>query len=75
MNQAQVCRLVEEALELDAESVKGHETLDELGWTSLAAVTFLALADEQGVQISPKELSKAKSVADLVTVIASKLVS
>jgi acyl carrier protein len=63
-------RDLETVLELDQESIKGNETLDELYWDSMALVMFIAMADEKySVVISPSKLAEAKSVADLLALV------
>ena len=51
----------------------GAETLIGLeGWGSLAALSFIALADEEcGVKVSPKDMLACKTVNDLVGLVGS----
>lgn len=61
--------LLDDLLDLDQGTLTGEEVLSELeAWDSLAAVGFIALADEQfGVAISPAHMRQCKTVADLLT--------
>lgn len=49
----------------------GREKLKELeGWDSLAAVSFMALADETyGIAIAPRDLAACHSVDDLIALL------
>jgi acyl carrier protein len=59
-------RELEQILNLDANVIGGDEVLVEIGWDSMAAVMFVAMADEKFSQVIDAEsLAAAKSVADL----------
>ena len=68
---------LEEILEADPGSLKGDEPLPGLeGWDSLAVVSLIAMVDEQfGVTLSPKEIAKAASIADIVRLLGDKIAS
>ncbi len=59
---------MDEILELIPGTLKGSESLDDLeGWTSLAMVSYIALADtNNGNRPSPREIAKCATVADLL---------
>ena len=56
-----------EILEVPAGSLTGTEKLEEMeGWTSIAMVSFIALADEHfGKTLSPRLFAGCDTVADL----------
>jgi len=68
-------RALEITLEIDPGSIAGNESLDDVGWwDSMAALTFMAVADEQlQVTISGEQLAKCKSVPDLLGLLGDKL--
>ncbi len=59
---------LENILELEPESIKGTESLNDLeGWDSLAKLSFIAMGDsELGTVVSAKALLACKTVADLM---------
>ena len=66
----QLHRDLEIMLELDPETIKGIETLDEIAWDSMTVVMFIAMADQKySVAISPAKLANAKTVSDLYSLI------
>jgi acyl carrier protein len=64
---------LEGLLEIETGSLTGDERLDRLnGWDSLAAVSFIALADAQyGKAVTAGSLSKAQTVMDLMKLVSS----
>jgi acyl carrier protein len=63
-------RLVELAVSVDPGTIKGTESLTDVGWDSLASVSFVALVDEhQGRTIAPKTVANCRSVAELVALL------
>lgn len=67
MTQAEFIALVEETLEADAGSVTLEQNLEDLGWSSLATMTFMALVDEACDHVvSPKAIAAAVTVKDLL---------
>ena len=67
MNTNDFLRLLEDVIELPANTLKGGEKLEEIDqWDSLAVLSFMAKIDEVfGVSVSAEAIVKAKSVADL----------
>ncbi len=67
--------IIAEIIEEDPGSVSGQELLTDLeGWDSMTVVAFLAVMDKHlSLAISPKELVEAKSVADLLELVAEKI--
>lgn len=64
---------IEEMLEVDAGSLKGNEPLSDLPWDSLAVVSFIALADEHlDAAVSPQSLAQAKTLNDVLALVADK---
>ena len=61
---------LEAMLELDPETIKGDETLEDLFWDSMTVVMFIAMADQKySVPVSPAKLADATTVADLLALI------
>lgn len=73
LNCSETNRELEQILNLDAGSLSGSEVLSEVGWDSMAAVMFVALADEKfSVTVVPESLAAAKSVGDLHALLGIK---
>ena len=64
----QLLEIVSEIIELD--DVTLETELNEDNWDSLAVVTFISEADNEFDKVvSPSEVNKAKSIADLLALI------
>ena len=58
---------MDEILDLPAGTLRGHERLEELqNWDSTSLITFIALAETNGVAISPGQIVTCSTVADLL---------
>ena len=58
---------MDEILDLPAGTLRGHERLEELqNWDSTSLITFIALAETNGVSISPGQIVTCSTVADLL---------
>lgn len=68
MTKREFLSLFEEILEAAPGSLKGDEVLPGMkGWDSLAVVSLIAMVDEQlGITLSPKDIARAGTVADLI---------
>lgn len=75
MTKQEFLRELEDVLEADVDSIKGDETLADLGsWDSLAVMTFIAMVDEKcGVTIAASKLSDAQSVGDLIALLGDEI--
>jgi acyl carrier protein len=75
MTKQEFLRELEDVLEADAESIKGDETLADLGsWDSLAVMSFIAMVDENyGVTLAASKLAAAKSVGDLIALLGDNI--
>jgi acyl carrier protein len=74
MNKQEFFSKLEEFMELDEGRLTGEELLDDLPWDSLAVVSFIAMADEfLELSVKPSSITEAKSVADLLALVADKL--
>jgi len=74
MSKADFLALLEEIMDLARGSLKGDEALEDIPWDSLSVVSFIALVDEHlGVAVNPQALSEAKSIPDVLGLVASKL--
>lgn len=69
--------LLEGHLDMPQGALKEHQTLAGLnGWDSMAAVVFMALADERlGITLSGNDIAKAKKVDDLLSLVRVRLAS
>jgi acyl carrier protein len=66
MSRLEFLNQLAEILELPAGSLRGDEKLEDMNWTSLAMVSFIALADEHyGKNLSPRAFVKCETVGDL----------
>lgn len=68
-------RELEDQLEMPEGSLKENQALAELaGWDSLAAVLFMALADEKlGVTLSNDQIAKSKTLNELLALLDDRL--
>jgi len=75
MTKQEFLSLFEEILEAAPGTLKGDEPLPGMeGWDSLAVVSLIAMVDEQaGLTLSPKDIAKAASVADLISLLGDKI--
>lgn len=65
---------LEEFMELESGSLTGEELLDDLPWDSLSVVSFIAMVDERlDLSVKPASIADAKSINDLVALVADKL--
>jgi acyl carrier protein len=63
-----------EILDTDVESVNPGAQLEELGWSSLAVVSFIAFADESfSTIVGPRHLAACKTVGDLMQLLDGKI--
>jgi len=75
MTRTEFLRALEGQLELPEGTLNGNQALADVeGWDSLAAVLFIALADEQvGVIVSGDQIAKSKTLDDLLSLLGDKL--
>ena len=75
MKRSEFLQALEGQLEIPDGSLKEHQALSEIdAWDSLAAVLFIALADEKvGVVVSGDQIAKARTVNDLLSLLGDKL--
>ena len=65
----------EDILEIQSGSIKGNEKLADLSsWDSLAAISFIAMADSTiGMQVSASTLKECQTVDDLAAMFPGKV--
>ncbi len=70
MTREQFLNSIDEIVELPRGTLKGPENLNDLEhWTSLAAISFLALADSNNrVSLSPRQIIVCTTVSDLLRI-------
>lgn len=75
MTSSNFLRALEESLELESGSVSGNEKLNDVDWwDSLAALTFMAVADQElQTIISGEQLASCNTVPDLLRLLGEKL--
>ena len=66
---------LEEVLEMPRDSIKSTDRLTDLsGWDSMAAISFIAMADSKlGASVSVDKLAACQSVADLAALFPGKV--
>ena len=66
----QVIAIVLEITETDRTGLTGATVLAGISWDSLAAVSFIAAADEKfGKALAPKKLATCTTIADLAALV------
>jgi acyl carrier protein len=75
MTKLEFLRALEEALEVAPGSISEDKALKDLKcWDSMAALTFLSLADQKlQVTITGSQLQSCKTVSDLLGLLGEKL--
>ena len=74
MTASEFLRTLEQALEIDPGRIAGHESLNEIEWwDSMAALTFMAVADQElHVEVSA-QLQQCKTVTDLLALFGDRI--
>ena len=77
MNTAEFLGELEEALEVPSGTLNMDDLLAASGyWDSMAALTFMALADQRlDVSVNGSQLKACKTVRDLVGLLGDKIVT
>jgi acyl carrier protein len=66
MTRKEFLSAMDNVLELPAGTLTGGESLDDLeNWTSLAMVEYIALADSNGVKLTPRQIRDCDTIDDL----------
>lgn len=75
MTRSQFVSELEHQMGLSEGSLKEDQVLSQLeSWDSMAAVLFIALADEQvGVTISGNQIAQAKTVGELLALLGDRV--
>ena len=75
MKRDEFLRALERELALDSGSLNENQTLKSLeGWDSMAAVQFIALADEQaGITISGDQIDRSRTIGELLSLLGNRL--
>jgi acyl carrier protein len=75
MTKDEFLRELERQLEIPEGSIKEHQSLPEIeAWDSMAAVLFMALADEKlNVAVSGNQIAAAKTVSDLLALLGARV--
>jgi acyl carrier protein len=76
MKEKQFLRLLDELLELEPGTVTRDSRLEDNGWSSLAAVGFIALVDEHfEITVSPSALANCETVNDLIRLLGDHVLT
>ena len=77
MTKREFLRLLESQMDVPDGSLNENQPLAGLeGWDSMAAVLFIALADEKlGLNISGNEIAGSKTMGDLLALLGDRLVA
>jgi acyl carrier protein len=75
MTKKEFLHALEEAMAANKDSIRGDESLqDQVGWDSMATVSFIAMADEKlGTLVEPAKLAACKTVSDLIALFPGKI--
>jgi acyl carrier protein len=76
MEEKQFLQLLDELLELEPGAVARDSRMENIDWNSLAAIGFIALADEHfGIGVSPNALAKCETVQDLIQLLGDRVLT
>jgi len=75
MTKEEFLRALEAQMEVPVGSLNGDAAIRELGtWDSVAAVLFIALADEKlGVTVSGDQIARSKTINELMSLLGDRL--
>lgn len=75
MTKDEFLRALEGQMEVPAGSLKGDDVIRDLSiWDSLAAVLFIALADEKlGVAVSGDQIANSRTINDLMSLLGDRV--
>ena len=75
MTRSEFYRALEEIVEAQSGTIHGDEALKDLeGWSSLAVITFIAMADEKlGASVSARQMAGCKTVPDLIGLLPGRI--
>ena len=75
MTRSEFLRGLERQMEIPQGSVREDQLLSQTeGWDSMAAVLFIAYADEKlGVGVSGNQIASAKTFGDLLAIVGDRL--
>jgi acyl carrier protein len=66
VDHAQFLAEFQKILENPVDGLEGSERLEDIGWDSLALMSFIAMVDEQiGRELSPRDVGRCETVDDL----------
>ena len=75
MTRNEFLRTLEGEMELPAGSLNEHQALADVdGWDSMAAVLFIALADQKvGVVVSGDQIARSRTLSELLSLLGDAL--
>ena len=76
MEEKQFLQLLDELLELEPGTLTRDSRLEDNGWSSLAAVGFIALVDEHfEITVSPNALANCETVRDVIRLLGDHILT
>lgn len=75
MNRAEFLNFFAELVEAEPDTLTGAESFRDLsGWSSLVAIEFIAMADEQlDFVVSPTRLAESRTIDDLIAMLGDRI--
>ena len=63
-------KALDELVDLPAGTLTGSEKLEDVeGWNSMAMIGVIALADENGVTLSPRQIAGCTTIGDVLALL------
>jgi acyl carrier protein len=75
VDEKQFLCLLDELLEVERGTTTRESRIESIGWSSLAAIGFIALVHEHfNLAVSPRAIAKCDSVDDLIELLGGAIV-
>jgi acyl carrier protein len=73
MTRDEALKAIDELVDLPSETLKGPEKLEDVeGWNSMAMIGVIALADENGVTLSPRQIAGCTTINDVLALMKAE---
>jgi acyl carrier protein len=74
MQMTEFLRALDELLELEPGTLRSDSRIEDFGWNSLAALGFIAFADQQfGAEVPAGSLAQCETVSDLAALLGGRI--
>lgn len=71
MTNKEICTELEEAWELDEDTLTADTVLDQLdAWDSMAKLSLMAVADDHGKKLTGDKIATFKTIGDIINFLA-----